>query len=254
MSMAELSSIGTSERSGLTSRWSRSRAAPAQLCVRMRRMGNLKMDNTQRLGFLSSVGLVLVGVAYAVVVGFGITQAGLDKPIIDPILAVMEAITLVSAPLVVIVMAAVYGLAKPERKVFGVLALSFGAIMAGLTSAVHFVTLTAGRQTNFTTLEWPSTLYAVELLAWDVFLGLALVFAAPVFTGSGRRARARWALVATGVLCLLGAIGPIVGNMAIQRIGILGYGIALPISCIFLALVFHQGGANLNAVQPRSDG
>jgi len=199
------------------------------------------MDNTQRLGFLSSVGLVFVGSTYAVVVGFGIVQAGLDKPIIDPTLAVMEAITLVSAPLVVILMAAVYGLATPEYKVFGLLALVFGAIMAGLTSAVHFVALTAGRQTDFTALEWPSTLYAVELLAWDGFLGLALLFAAPVFAGSRRRARARWALVATGVLCLLGGIGPIVGNMAIQRIGILGYGISLPITCVILALVFRHG-------------
>ncbi|MBK9400624.1 MAG: hypothetical protein IPN36_07105 [Bacteroidetes bacterium] len=123
---------------------------------------------------------------YAIVVGFGIAQVGLDKPIIDPTLAVMEAITLVSAPLIVILLAAVSGLASPERKVFGVLALTFGAIMAGLTSAVHFVTLTAGRQMNFTTLDWPSTLYSVELLAWDVFLGLALVFAAPAVTGRGQ--------------------------------------------------------------------
>jgi hypothetical protein len=209
------------------------------------------MDNTQRLGFLSSVGLVLVGVAYVVVVGFGIARAGFDKPIVDPTLAVMEAITLLSAPLVVILMAAVYGLASPERKVFGILALAFGAIMAGLTSGVHFVALTAGRQTDFTTLEWPSTLYAVELLAWDVFLGLALVFAAPVFAGSGRRARARWSLVTTGVLCLLGAIGPIVGNMAVQRIGILGYGISLPISCVFVALTFRQSAPRLQAEQPR---
>ena len=198
------------------------------------------MENTRRLGFLSSLGLVIVGMAYAIVVGFGIAQAGLDKPIIDPTLAVMEAITLVSAPLIVILLAAVSGLASPERKVFGVLALTFGAIMAGLTSAVHFVTLTAGRQMNFTTLDWPSTLYSVELLAWDVFLGLALVFAAPAVAGPGHSARARWALFTTGVLCLLGAIGPMVGNMAIQRVGILGYGIVLPISCIFLALVFHE--------------
>ena len=197
------------------------------------------MANTHRLGFLSSLGLVIVGVLYAVVSGFGIAQAGLDKPIIDPTLAVMESITLVSAPLIVILLAAVSGFASTERKVFGMLALTFGAIMTGLTSAVHFITLTAGRQMSFTTLDWPSTLYSVELLAWDIFLGLALVFAAPVFTGAGRQARARWTLFATGVLCLLGAIGPMVGNMAIQRVGILGYGILLPVSCIFLAQVFH---------------
>lgn len=211
------------------------------------------MDNTQRLGFLSSVGLVLVGVAYAVVVGFGIAQAGLDKPIVDPTLAVMEAITLVSAPFVVILMAAVHGHASPERKVFGMLALAFGAIMAGLTSGVHFVALTAERQTDFTTLEWPSSLYAVELLAWDVFLGLAFLFAAPVFAGSGRHVHARWALVATGVLCLLGGIGPIVGNTAIQRIGILGYGVAQPITCVILALVFRHGAESVHSneqIQP----
>jgi hypothetical protein len=103
---------------------------------------------------------------------------------------------------------------------------------------------------DFTVLEWPSTLYAVELLAWDVFLGLALLFAAPVFSGSGPHVRVRWALVITGVLCLLGGIGPIIGNMAVQRIGILGYGIALPITCIFLALVFRHGGSSFSGAQP----
>ena len=44
------------------------------------------MHPTQRLGFLSALGLALVGVAYVVVVGFGIAQAGLDDPIVDPIL------------------------------------------------------------------------------------------------------------------------------------------------------------------------
>ncbi len=208
------------------------------------------MDNTERLGLLSSIGLVLVGVAYAIVVGIGIAQAGFDEPIVDPILGIMEAITLVSAPLIVILMAAVHGIASRERKIFGVLAVAFGAIMAALTSSVHFVALTAGRQTGFTALEWPSTLYAVELLAWDVFLGLALVFAAPVFVGPGRYARAKWTLVATGVLCLVGAIGPIVGDMALQTIGILGYGVVLPIACVFLALVFVSRTKPHESVSP----
>jgi hypothetical protein len=207
------------------------------------------MDTAHRLGFLSSLGLALVGIAYVVVVGIGGAEAGLDEPIVDPTLAVMEAITLLSAPLVVILMAAVCGSANRERKVFGVVALSFGAIMAGLTSGVHFVALTAGRQTEFTTLEWPSTLYAVELLAWDVFLGLSLLFAAPVFAGSGLRAGARWSLAATGALCLIGAVGPIIGNMALQRIGILGYGVGLPISCVVLALLFRQSGRSLHGEQ-----
>ncbi len=198
------------------------------------------MSLANRIGYLSSIGLFVVGVAYVLVVVFGISQAGLDDPIVDPTLAVMEALTLLSAPLVVAVMASIYETASRDRKVFGVMALVFAGVMAGLTSAVHFIALTSGRQTDFVVLEWPSTLYAVELLAWDYFLGLSLLCAALVFVGSGIRAFARWSLVAAGVLSLIGIIGPIVGDMAFQRIGILGYGVGLPIAALVLSRFFRR--------------
>jgi len=194
----------------------------------------------QRLGFLSSVGLLLLGIGYAIAVAVGIAQAGLNHPIVDPILAVMEVISLLAALLIVILMVAIHGYATEDRKPLALIALSFGVLTAGLTSGVHFVALSWGRQTGFTVLEWPSVLYSVELLAWDVFLGLSLLFAAPVFVGPGLHSRARWSLAATGALCLIGAVGPIVGDMAIQRIGIVGYGVLLPISCLILAFVFRK--------------
>ena len=200
----------------------------------------LRMSLANRIGYLSSIGLFVVGVAYVVVVAFGIFQAGVDDPIVDPTLAVMEALTLLSALLVVAVMASIYETAGRDRRIFGVMALVFAGVMAGLTSAVHFVALTSGRQTDFAVLAWPSTLYAVELLAWDIFLGLSLLCAAFVFIGSGIRAFARWSLVLAGVLSLLGAIGPIVGDMAIQRIGILGYGVGLPIVALVLSRFFRR--------------
>ena len=197
------------------------------------------MSLVKRIGYFSSYGLFLIGVVYVMVVAAGIFQAGSEDPITDPILAVMEILTLLSAPFIIAVMASVYETANPERKVFGLLALTFAGVMAGLTCAVHFIALTAGRQTGFTVLEWPSTLYAVELLAWDVFLGLSLLSAAFVFIGSGIRSAARWALIAAGTLSLLGAIGPIVGDMALQRIGIIGYGLGLPIAALMLSRVFR---------------
>jgi len=200
----------------------------------------LRMSLANRIGYLSSIGLFVVGVAYVVVVAFGISQASFDDPIVDPTLAVMEVLTLLSAPLVVAVMASIYETASRDRKIFGVMALVFAGVMASLTSAVHFVALTSGRQTDFAVLEWPSTLYAVELLAWDIFLGLSLLCAALVFVGSGTRAFARWSLVVAGALSLLGAIGPIVGDMALQRIGIFGYGVGLPIAALALSRFFHR--------------
>jgi cytochrome c oxidase subunit IV len=107
---------------------------------------------------------------------------------------------------------------------------------------VHFVALTAGRQTDFSVLEWPSTLYAVELLAWDIFLGLSLLCAACVFVGSGVRGYARWSLVVAGTLSLLGAIGPVVGDLAFQRAGIVGYGVGLPVAAFVLSRFFRQSG------------
>jgi membrane protease YdiL (CAAX protease family) len=198
------------------------------------------MNMASRIGHLSSIGLFVVGVVYLAVVAFGIRQAGLEDPIVDPTLAVMEALTLLSAPLIVAVMAAIYETASRDRKVLGAMALAFAAVMAGLTSAVHFVALTAGRQTGFAVLQWPSTLYAVELLAWDIFLGLSLLCAAYVFVGSGIRSIARWSLAVAGALSVLGAAGPIVGDMALQRIGILGYGVGLPIAALVLSQYFRR--------------
>lgn len=198
------------------------------------------MSPRKRVGYFSSIGLFVVGSAYVLVAGFGSFQAGLDDSIVDPTLAVMEALTLVSAPLIIALMASIHETASRDRRVFGVMALVFAGVMAGLTSAVHFVALTSGRQTDFAVLEWPSTLYAVELLAWDFFLGLSLLCAALVFVGSGIRALARWSLAVAGALSLIGVVGPIVGDMALQRIGILGYGIGLPVAALVLSRFFRQ--------------
>jgi SAM-dependent methyltransferase len=205
--------------------------------------GHQGSDATSRVGFRAALALGTFGVCYAVVAAVGMSRAGPREPIVDPVLAVMEMLTLLSAPLVVILLVAIHGYAPAERKTMSLIALSFGILMAGLTSTVHFVELTAGRQTGAVTLAWPSVAYAAELLAWDVFLGLALVFAGWAFGGGGWQARARWALWVTGWLCLLGTLGPAAGDMRLQRLGILGYGIGLPVTCFILAVGFRSTAA-----------
>lgn len=165
------------------------------------------MSPVNRVGYLSSISLFVVGVAYLGVVAFGISQVSFDDPIVDPTLAVMEVLTLLAAPLIVAMMASVYVTANPDRRVFDVMALAFAGVMAGLTGAVHFVALTARRQTDFFVLEWPSTLYAVELLAWGFLLGLSLCCAVAVFVGPGIQAFARISLSTAGGLSLLGTVG-----------------------------------------------
>lgn len=193
-----------------------------------------------RLGTWSAVAVFLIGVAYLVTLAIGFRVHGLAEPIVDPILAVMEILTLMSAPPMVVMMAAVHGYASVDRKIHGEIALAFTILFAGTTSAVHFVELTAARQAGSGGIVWPSTAYAIELLAWDLFLGLALLFAAAVFDGGGRERGVRRGLLISGILCVAGVVGPAVGNMRLQLVGVLGYAGVLPVVCLMLARLFRS--------------
>jgi hypothetical protein len=193
-----------------------------------------------RLGFWSAASLVGIGVSYILALAAGFARHGFQEPIIDPALAIMEVLTLLSAPAIVILMAAIHDRAAPGRKIYGVAALAFGTLCAGTTSAVHFIELTAARQLDGGGIVWPSRAYAAELLAWDVFLGLALVFAARVFDGDGPERRVRRALSICGVLCLAGTVGPVVGNMRLQLVGVAGYAGVLPVASFLLARLFWR--------------
>ena len=96
------------------------------------------------------------------------------------------------------------------------------------------------RQVGAAGIVWPSRTYAAELLAWDVFLGLALVFAAPVFEGGDGERAVRRALWLCGGLCLVGTVGPLVGDMRLQLPGILGYAGVLPVLSFLLARRFAR--------------
>jgi len=83
-------------------------------------------------------------------------------------------------------------------------------VMAGITLSVHFVLLTVGRQVpsgllpgfdRFFSFNWPSVAYALDILAWDYCFGLALLAAAPVFTGGPAERAVRTGLDASGVCC-----------------------------------------------------
>lgn len=196
----------------------------------------------QRVGRVSATTVGVVGVVYLAVLAVGMAKYGLSEPIGDPILAVMEVLTLVSAPPLVLLIVAMHEVAGRERRMWGVVALCFISMFAVTTSAVHAVELTAGRQLGWQGLVWPSTTYALELLAWDWFLGLALMAAAETLSPQPSDARLRRGLRLTGMLCLIGSVGPVVGNMRLQLIGVLGYGLALPVLAFALARWFRRTG------------
>lgn len=191
-----------------------------------------------RLGFRSAVAIAVIGLSYAIVLAIGMARHGMDEPIVDPILAVMEVLTIISALPIVMLMIAIRRRAAVRRKHLATAALVLAVLFACVTTAVHLLELTSVREAGRGGLVWPSISYAAELLAWDVLLGVALLFAAAALGGGGAERAARRGSRICGALCLAGTVGPLVGNMKLQLIGVFGYAVVLPVAAVLLARMF----------------
>lgn len=129
------------------------------------------------------------------------------------------------------------------------MALGFMIISACITSSVHFVILTVSRLlassgfpwvTLFLSFEWPSVAYALGILAWDIFFALAMLSAAPVFTGGRLEKVIRLLMIVSGLLSLAGLIGVPLADMSLRNIGIIGY-VGLPLIIFpLLGLLFWR--------------
>ena len=198
----------------------------------------------------SALGTALLSVVYGVVLVVGVLSLeSPQQPIGDPWFTMLEILILLLMPLIVALMASVHAWAAAREKVFSGLAIVFACLLTGITCGVHFVILTVGRQPAFTgttwmplllSFQWPSVAYALDILAWDGFFALSVLFAAPVFSGSRLTAAIRALLVASGVLSLGGLSGVIVGDMRLRNIGVIGYVGVFPIVAVLLTILFHR--------------
>src|SRR5215813_3095317 len=199
-----------------------------------------------RLGAWSALSTTAVGALYVSVGALGVIfrppGASLLEQV-DPYLAILEVLIILSALTLVTMFCAVHRYAKPEQKTFTLVALSFAISFAVLTSSMHFVSLTVARHLNPDAVladqlsfeHWPTVALSLDLLAWDLFLGLSFLLAARVFSG-----RTRAFMTACGLLCLLGFLGPASGHLRIQFLAIAGYGFVLPVACALVGLHFRR--------------
>lgn len=201
------------------------------------------------LGSLAAWTISFLLIAYGVVTALGfVSLQSTDDPIGDPYFTLMELLIVILAPLIVILWGVVYVQARSETKIFALVSLVFMSLMAGITSCGHFVVLTVGRPLMATgeawaihtfSFSWPSVVYTLDILAWDWFFPLALLFAVPVFNQGRIEKTIRVFLVVSGVLSLAGLIGVPLGNMQIRNIGIVGYAVVSLGVFICLGVLFH---------------
>jgi hypothetical protein len=198
----------------------------------------------RRLGTWSCCAVSFLALVYVPVMVAGLAVSGLGAPIPDPYQGVMELLILALAVALVVSFGALHAFAPVEKKVLSGSALMMVTLMAAITICVHFVVLTVGRQADATSLPgydllfswtWPSMIYALDIASWDFCLGVALLLAAPVLSGWPARG-----LLVSGVLCLGGLLGAVLGDMNVRYIGVAGYAVVLPLVLVLVGRLFFS--------------
>jgi len=204
----------------------------------------------RRLGLVAAATTVALIVAYAVTlaVGFASLESP-DEQIGDPMFTILEVLILALMPAMIALMVAVHAWAPARLKTLSLTSLVFTALLAAVTCGLHFVVLTLSRQEAFAGLswlplvlsfKWPSVVYALDILAWDVFFALAVLFAAPLFGGSRLARWIRAVLATSGVLALAGLAGVVTGDMQLRNIGIVGYVGVFLVAAVLLGVLFRR--------------
>lgn len=210
----------------------------------------MKRTHSAAIGRISCLLTFLLGIGYLVVTAGGfLSLSSPDEPIGDPYFTLMELLTILIAPLMAINMLAIYFSAPERYKLQGLAAFSMMIIMAGITSGVHFVVLTLNHQLDdqmmtdlslFFSFKWPSVVYILDILAWDWFFALSMLFAAPVFQNDPKEKLIRSLMLISGVLSLIGLAGVPLGDMQFRNIGIIGYAVVAPFVFLLVGINFAR--------------
>lgn len=209
-----------------------------------------------KVGRVAALLLFILSIAYVAVLVIGLaTLPSPDQPIQDPYFTLMELLILITAPLYILIMAEIHMQAAPEAKSISLAALSCMIAMACITCIVHFLVLTVSRpleavpglewMTYLFSFTWPSVIYSLDILAWDFFFALAVLFAVPVFKGGRLENWIRILLIVSGVLSFVGLLGPVMSNMQIRNIGIIGYAGVFPVVCLLLLSYFGRASQEI---------
>lgn len=198
-------------------------------------------SKARRLAISSSLTTTGASLLYGpiLLIGLSARSSPLD-PVGDPWLAALETLILVIAPAMAAVVWCIQASSDEASKPRGAIAFAFMVLAAAITVGVHLTLLSGPRAAAEAAFRWPSLLYSLEVVAWDVLFAISVLIAAPLVAG-GRLARSiRILLVISGLLALGGLVGIPTGNMGLRNIGIFGYAAVFPVATAALALRFAR--------------
>jgi len=186
--------------------------------------------------------LLVIGLIYVILVVWGIaTQDPATGYIKDNIKFLMEIGTMLSALVLLLFTVSVHQNAKENNNSFGIISIIFMALLVATTFISHFVSITLSKQLTMVwenykyvgSMEWPSVLFAIDILAWDVFFGLAFLSLGISVLQNSKNSLVGILMICSGILSLLGLAAIPLNNMNVRYIGIFGYTVMPLISCVF---------------------
>jgi hypothetical protein len=202
------------------------------------------MVSAAKLGKWSAIILISIGMLYLLTGIIGAFSGGDFWPPrqVDPWLAIMEFMIMISGPFMIVMMLAIHFHANESTKIYSLAAVSFMIISASFTAVIQFLRLTVLRKEDAaTTMAMTHDLFLfADLLAWDLFFGLSMVFGAFVFWNDPSTKTVFRTMFLSGSLCLIGFLGPVTGYLQLQSFAIVGYTVMFVVVCIFLAKFFSN--------------
>jgi len=152
----------------------------------------------------------------------------------DPYLAVLEVLIILSAGAFILLAAAARGTADESGRAWGSAGLRLSILFAALTCGAHIAQLTVLSRSPAPVITWPSVPMALDLIAWELVFGAALVCIAlatwrePEWPSS--------LFLGAGLFCIAGTSGPASGHLKLHLLATVGYAVTFPAACFVLWL------------------
>jgi hypothetical protein len=203
-----------------------------------------------RMVFWSSLAVGVIGLLYAAVLGTAAALGSLTLPPPEPIGSFAALDTIASAVLLVVLVVGIDTITPPDRRPFSRLSVLFTVMFAVVVTINRFVQLTIVRQSvaagdvgdlrRFLPYDPRSAMFALEILGWAFFFGLAALFLVPVLRGPGLRT---WIARLFGLYGLLGlaCAAGLMLDSPVVAVGFLAWGGVLPLAAGLIAVVSRPG-------------
>jgi hypothetical protein len=206
----------------------------------------MEINRTLRIGYWLSLLGGFLGLVY-----FGLVIASLGSGTLLPtglIATLLHVGVLLTAAVMVLLWAIIHHVTPAEKQAFSLGSLVFIAIFATLTSINRYNALTVVPQAAamggregldwFQPYGWPSIMFAMEVLAWGGYFGLACLCLAPAFGRKGLEKAIFWTLIACGGLSLFAILSQVLNNPPLFLPAVLAWGPGLILLTVLWARWF----------------